>query len=128
MSQNAKPVLDLSALPAEIRSRVEQAMQRLPPEQRMQLMQAGSPLLAKLLERAQSGAGQRTAAGGPPPVPRTSAPSGMAPPVHAPHHLNPRSAPRGHFNDTIRPGDGQGMRWLPLAVVVAVLVTLWFQF
>ena len=66
----------------------------------------------------------------PPPIPKAAparSTGGMELPAHPPHHVNPRSAPRGHYNDTIRPGDGQGLRWLPLIVLVSAALALWLQ-
>ncbi len=128
MSQNQTSGLDLSKLPPEIRRKVEAGLARLSPEMRQHWEQQGSPLLAKLVANATAKAG----GAGPPPLPNAPKPSrpssGMDLPAHAPHHVNPRSAPQGHYNDTIRPGDGQALRWLPVAVVLAILLAAWFEF
>lgn len=128
MSQGLPPGMDLSSLPPEIRRKVEIGLAKMSPEMRRQWEQQGSPLVAKLV------AGLANSSG-PPPVPKKSGnrsasssghaqtpsrPGGMDLPVHAPHHVNPRSAPRGHYNDTIRPGDGVGMRWFPITVAIAL--------
>lgn len=128
MSQQLPAGIDLSNLPPEVRRKVEAGLAKMSPELRRQWEQQGSPLLAKLV------AGLANSAG-PPPLPKkgernhasstghsqtASRPGGMDLPAHPPHHVNPRSAPRGHYNDTIRPGDGAGMRWFPITVAVAL--------
>ena len=116
MSQHQAQGLDLSKLPPEIRRKVEAGLARLPPEVRKQWEEQGSPLLAKLVSNAMAKAGGAK----PPPLPNAKAPAppkrpgGMDLPDHPPHHTSPRSTPRGHYNDTVRPGDGPGLRWLPV--------------
>jgi hypothetical protein len=127
MSQNLPQGIDLSGLPPEIRRKVEAGLARLSPEMRQHWEQQGSPLLAKLVANA-GGKLPRTT---PPPIPKAAAAprttGGMDLPAHPPHHVNPRSAPRGHYNDTIRPGDGQSLRWLPLIILVSVGLAVWYQ-
>ena len=129
MSQNLPQGIDLSGLPPEIRRKVEAGLARLSPEMRQHWEQQGSPLLAKLVSGLANtsgpppvpGMGERPKVSSSPGRPQTaSRPGGMDLPAHPPHHLNPRSTPRGHYNDTVRPGDGPGMRWLPISVAIAL--------
>lgn len=134
MSQGLPPGIDLSGLPPEVRRKVEIGLAKLSPEMRRQWEQQGSPMLAKLVSGLAASAQGHS---GPPPIPKatgrsrpaasgpkpsTSTPGGMDLPAHAPHHTNPRSIPRGHYNDTIRPGDGRGLGTWSLWVFVAAVV------
>lgn len=132
MSQGLPRGIDLSGLPPEVRRKVEIGLAKLSPEMRQQWEQQGSPMLAKLVSGLAASAQGHS---GPPPIPKkgtrsapapkpattTTRPGGMDLPVHAPHHLNPRSIPRGHYNDTIRPGDGRGFGSWPIWVFVAAV-------
>lgn len=137
MSQGSPSGIDLSGLPPEIRRKVEVGLAKLSPEMRQHWEQQGSPLLAKLV----SGVAANARGKAPPPLPnRPQMPDlpslpklfsgaksdGMDLPEHAPHHTNPRSKPRGHYNDTIRPGDRRGLAswsaWVLVAAVVAAIL------
>lgn len=125
MSQG-NPGLDLSSLPPEIRRKVEAGLAKLTPEMRQHLQTQGSPILAKMIANAGGRPNK-----GPPPLPTATGTASQVmdrvTPVHAPHHLNPRSKPHGHYNDTVRPGDSSSLRWFPAAVVIAlVLLFLWY--
>jgi hypothetical protein len=139
MSQGLPQGVDLSDLPPEIRRKVEIGLAKLSPEMRKQLEQQGAPMLAKLVSRMAASAQGK----GPPPIPqasgwskpksaanqnKTSSPGGMDLPAHAPHHLNPRSKPHGHYNDTIRPGDRRALGSWPVWVFVAAIVIAILEF
>ena len=134
MSQGLPRGVDLSGLPPEVRRKVEIGLAKLSPEMRQQWEQQGSPLLAKLVSGLAASASGKSQ---PPPVPKRAGerdrstsshsatpprPGGMDLPPHAPHHTNPRSTPRGHYNDTIRPGDGRGFGSWPVWVFVAGVI------
>jgi hypothetical protein len=114
--------LDLSDLPPEVRQKVEYGLAKLSPEVRKQWLEKGSPLLERLV------AGASVAAGNPPPLPAkpgaarqaaTAARAAARDDASAPVH-NHRSAPHGHYNDTIRPGDrAGGTRWILIALAIA---------
>lgn len=114
------PGIDLSSLPDAVRAKVETALARLTPEQRRQFQEHGSPMLAKLVAHVSksTGAGQhssseRSGNKGPPPLP-----SPMVGPA--------RQAPRGHYNQTIQPGDSRNLRvWLVIGAAVMLLAWLW---
>ncbi len=117
--------VDLSSLPPEIRRKVEAGLAKLSPEMRRQFEQQGSPLLAKLVANVAA----KAHGAKPPPIPNQPARSrGMDLPEHAPHHVNPRSTPYGHYNDTIRPGDGASLRWLPIVIAITLVLVAWFKF
>ncbi|KFN50769.1 hypothetical protein [Arenimonas composti] len=114
--------LDLSQLPPEIRGKLEQQMARMSPEMRAHFMGNGLP---QLLQRLGAGAGNATAGA------RAAAANV---PVDDLKRLGQqllargRRAPRGHFNETIRPGDAPGSgRWLVVAVFVAAIGALLFR-
>jgi hypothetical protein len=130
MSQH-RPI-DLSSLPPEVRRLVEQQLAKLPPQAREKLLREGSPIVEKMLAKLQ--------AGGPPPMPgKASVRQGTAAARDAAAHAGTaaahakdvlrqaaRLAPRGHYNETIRPGDNLGGgRWL-LVVLVAALVAAYY--
>lgn len=119
MNNPNTPRIDLSSLPPTIRARVEQALARLPAEQRQLFEEQGSPLLQKLVARMSQTAGNHAA---PPPLPTREAVT-----TAAKHIVATRIAPKGHYNQTIQPGDrGQGLvRLVVLALVIAVAWTFW---
>ena len=131
MSQGSPPGIDLSGLPPEVRRKVEAGLAKLSPEMRKQWEQQGSPMLAKLVSGLATTTRGKMA---PPPLPSlpkvpgwkqpTSISAGSHVPshTHTPATLITRSTPRGHFNDTIRPGDRRGLAsWSAWVLVVAVL-------
>lgn len=121
--------IDLSDLPPEIRQKVEQQLARLPPAAREKILREGGPMVRKLVGKLQA------AAGGPPPLPGAGQHgSAWRPPNAAANvqaakelaadavHKVSRLIPKGHFNETIRPGDRPGSgRWLLIVLVAAVL-------
>lgn len=84
----------LARLPPELRGTVQARLARLPPEQLAQLLERGSPMLEKLVARADT-------------LRRTG----------AVHHA------QGHYNQTVKAGDKRSWLLLPL-FVVAVIVAL----
>jgi len=135
--------IDLSSLPPEIRRKVEAVLAKLPPEVRRQWEAQGSPMLAKLVSGL---AGKATSVRGPPPLPgagarpkpqRATAQAGrtatadVSPPRDAPARaqaLIGRTPPRGHYNETIAPGDRPGLlqRLLLGAAIAGVVAWLYF--
>lgn len=135
--------LDLSSLPPEVRQKVEEGLARLSPETRRKWEEQGSPLLARLVSGL---AGATATARQPPPVPgQSQAPASawrapdrpgrtagenVSPPRDAPaaQTLIRRTPPRGHYNDTIAPGDRPGLLQKVLlgAAVAGALAWLYF--
>ena len=119
MNQVHSQKIDLSSLPPEIRQRVEAAMARLTPEQRKQWEQTGSRMLGKLIASlgGQGGSAppplphQATAPRPGSPAPRPTATGGQERIAAGSQVIAPRSAPQGHYNDTIQPGDRGGRAW-----------------
>ncbi len=122
--------LDLSALPPEMRQKVMQKLAQLPPDQREKLMQRGGQLVQML---GGQGGSQ------PPPLPAgAKAAAGQAGQAlqHAAkaaqqamqQRATQRRAPSGHYNETIRPGDGLGGgRWVVMVLMFAVFAYfIWF--
>lgn len=130
----SKRPIDLSSLPPDVRRLVEQQLAKLPPQAREKLLREGSPIIEKMLAKLQSG-------GGPPPLPAAVAraaqrvtSTGAHTASHSGPHVvrgpekAPRATPRGHYNDTIRPGDGGGSgRWMALVLIAAVLVAFYWR-
>ena len=90
--------IDLSALPPEIRQKIQAQLDKLPPDARQQL-QGG---MAKVEQAAHRAAGR------------------PASPVQAP--VMPKY--HGHFNNTIRPGDASRIpvTWIALVLIIAAVV------
>lgn len=129
MNQGPPPGLDLSKLPPEIRRKVETGLAKLPPEMRRQWEDQGSPALARLVSGLAASTQGKV---GPPPIPGLpKLPGGKQPasastasqvPSRTPAKLITRSTPRGHYNDTIRPGDRLTLGSWPVWVFVAAVV------
>ncbi len=99
---SGQPSPDLSSLPPALRQQVEASLARLPPEMRQAVLEKGSPVLRKAIERA--AANDRA---------RATPPASRAGP--------------GHFNNTVAPGDGSPMRFLLLAfAALAALLGYWW--
>lgn len=125
--------IDLDRLPPELRRVVEQQLAKLPPAAREKLLREGSPLIEKMLAKMQGGAG------GPPPLP--GARQAQAAAQRASHNVSTaaervatvahkieRIVPHGHYNGTIRPGDGVGGgRWAIVVLLVAVGAWMFWQ-
>lgn len=129
--------LDVASLPPELRRKVEAGLAKLSPEMRRQWETQGSPMLDRLVARlagslatppapgslaqrikvaAQSAAEPRSG-GGPALSAREAA--GSAPtPVQ-------RTPPRGHYNETIAPGDRPGGLQRVLLGLVLAGVVVW---
>ena len=118
--------LDLNSLPPELRRVVEQQLAKLPPAAREKLLREGSPLIEKMLAKLQGGSG------GPPPLPgarkaqealhrASQNVNTAAERVATAAHKIERILPHGHYNGTIRPGDGVGSgRWAIVFLLAAV--------
>jgi hypothetical protein len=104
--------LDLSSLPPEVRQKVEAGLARLSPEARKQWLEKGSPLLDRLVAGVQATGAQ------PPKLPprisvKVTGPRATGSDGHPAAAIARRLPPRGHYNDTIRPGDRPGItRWV----------------
>ena len=127
--------IDLSTLPPELRHKVEQQLAKLPPGAREKLLREGGPMVRKLIGKLQE------AGGGPPPLPGAG--------QHGTSHYPPTAAatasavrekateaarqvarllPKGHFNETIRPGDRPGSgRWLLIVLMTSVLIAAFWR-
>ena len=90
--------IDLSALPPEIRQKIQAQLDKLPPEARQQL-QGG---MAKVEGAAHRAAGK----------------------VTSPLRNDPMPKYHGHYNGTIRPGDASRIpvTWIALVVMIAAVV------
>jgi hypothetical protein len=90
--------IDLSALPPEIRQKIQSQLDKLPPDARQQL-QGG---LARVEDAAHRAAGK----------------------VASPLHNAPLPTYHGHFNNTIRPGDASRIpvTWIALVLLIAAVV------
>lgn len=113
------PALDLSRVPDHLRDRLETQLSRLPadvratllsqlarlsPEQLANLLERGSPLLDKLLARAeQAGATAASARKNP----------------------DANIKPAGHYNRTVQPGDQPGLVGSILFAIAAVLALVY---
>jgi hypothetical protein len=89
----------LARLPAEVRATLLSQLARLSPEQLANLLERGSPLLDKLLARAEQ-AGTTVAAEKKPDAP---------------------IKPAGHYNRTVQPGDQPGLVGKILFVLAVIL-------
>jgi len=126
----SKRPLDLDSLPPEVRRLVEQQLAKLPPAAREKLMREGSPLVEKMLAKINAGHGS------PPPLPggrktqdavqrAANSVSAAAERADRAAHRIERMIPRGHYNATIRPGDGGGSgMWVVAMIVALVFVAL----
>ena len=124
--------IDLSTLPPELRRVVEQQLAKLPPAAREKLLREGSPIVERMLAKLQGSV--------PPPLP-AAAQAAQQPMQHAAGnaaaaaerareaaHQLARMLPKGHYNATIRPGDGPGLgRWVSMLLVGAVLVAIFWR-
>src|SRR5215207_2831542 len=106
--------LDLNSLPPDLRRVVEQQLSKLPPQAREKLLREGSPIVDRMIARLGGAV--------PPPLPGTAS--------HRPSRESVQRAtqnvqqtaerasdvaerlkrlvPKGHYNATVRPGDGAG--------------------
>jgi hypothetical protein len=135
--------LDLSGLPPEVRAKVELGLSKLSPEVRRQWEEKGSDMLARLV----SGLAATPAGRKPPPLPKAlaravtlvrtddrparTATENVSPPRdHAPGpaQVIRRSAPHGHYNDTIAPGDSPTLlRRVLMGLAIAGGFAWWLQ-
>jgi hypothetical protein len=122
---------DLSHLPAPVQAKVQQMLAQIPEPMRKQALQAGAPLLQKVIERAQKevmqGQGKAAKAA------RVAIQAGQAAASHSgPHHVNSpvakiaRPAPHGHYNATIMPGDKMSLRGMFFFIVIISMAVAWF--
>ena len=131
--------LDLASLPPEIRQKVEAGLAKLSPDVRRQWEAQGSPMLDRLVTRL---AGKLATNRAPPALPAALSeriPGAIAtaaalrpgggtvssardlPP--SPPSVIQRTPPRGHYNDTVAPGDRPGgLQRVLLGLVVAGVI------
>ncbi len=100
MSQrNALESLDLSGLPAVLRTKVQEQLNRMSPEMQQEFLKKSRPMLNRAMDTAKN-------------VEKSG--------IEAVRQAN-RLRPQGHYNATIQPGDSGSGQFLKLiAVVVAV--------
>ena len=89
----------LDMLPEQYRHKIEAQLARLPTDQLRELVQRGSPMLDKLVARANAAASP----------PQASAPKAGAP-------ARP-GKPAGHYNQTVQPGDKP--TWFGIVLLIA---------
>ena len=90
----------LERLPADVRATLVAQLARLSPEQLGNLLERGSPLLEKLLARAEQA--------------KTTVATQKKP--------DAQIKPSGHYNRTVQPGDQRGFIGTVLFAVVVILV------
>ncbi len=100
MSQrNALESLDLSGLPAVLRTKVQEQLNRMSPEMQQEFLKKSRPMLNRAMDTAKN-------------VEKSG--------IEAVRQAN-RLRPQGHYNATIQPGDSGSGQFLKLiAVVIAV--------
>ena len=96
MTSPLPPGLDLSKLPEPIRSKLQAQLDKLPPEMRRQLLERGSPLLDRAIERAKQA------------------------PASLPRHGD------GRYSATVQPGDRMHISLAMVAMVVAAATALYY--
>ena len=107
----SKSAIDLSALPLSVRQQVEAGLAKLPPEMRQKLLEEGSPLLTKAIERATA----RAATVSKSTIATTAASEASSPAMAA-------TSANGQYSRTVMPGDRLGLSgWLVVIVAVALL-------
>lgn len=105
----------LANLPPQVRQQVELMLSKLPENTRQQVL--NSPMLKKIVERAEQEMAQRGGAAG-----RIASVANEA--RHkAAADLAPRPTPQGHYNGTVQPGDRVSLRgWAILLVFLGGVV------
>ena len=90
--------LDLSKLPESIRSKLQAQLDKLPPEMRQQLLERGSPVLNRAIERAKQ------------------------PPTVVPKHST------GHYSRTVQPGDRIHVSLAMIVMVIVAAGALYYLY
>ena len=105
MNTPLPPGFDLSKLPEPIRAKLQAQLDRLSPEMRQQLIERGSPILQKAIDRAKDASTPST---------RTLA-------------VTPVSL-HGQFIRTVMPGDRMQLPLSMVALVIAAVVALYYLY
>lgn len=111
----SKPAIDLSALPPSVRQQVEAGLAKLPPEMRQKLLQEGSPLLTKAIERAKARATPVATS----PAAATSSLTPKSPATAAVTSSN------GQYSRTVMPGDRMGLNGWLIVIVALTALAYW---
>jgi hypothetical protein len=98
MSTPLPPGFDLSKLPEPLRSKLQERLNRLSPEMRQQLLERGSSILDKGLERARQT------------------------PASLPRHGD------GRYSATVQPGDRMHLSLGMLALILAAVAALYWLY
>ena len=98
MSTPSTPGLDLSKLPEPIRAKLQAQLDRLPPEARQQLLERGSPVLDRVIERSKQQV------------------------LVVPNHST------GQFSRTVQPGDSLNISFAMVAMVIAAAAALYYLY
>ena len=106
MSQrNALESLDLSGLPAVLRTKVQEQLNRMSPEMQQEFLKKSRPMLNRAMDTAKN-------------VEKSG--------IEAVRQAN-RLRPQGHYNATIQPGDsgsGQFLKLIAVVIAVAAVYTI----
>ncbi len=105
MNSPLPPGFDLSKLPEPLRSKLQAQLDRLSPEMRQQLLERGSPILQKAIDRAKDAST---------PVTRAQA-------------VRPVSV-HGQYSRTVMPGDRMHLSLGMVGLVVAAVVALYYLY
>jgi len=97
---------DLSKLPEPLRSKLQDRLNKLSPEMRQQMLDRGSPILEKVIDRVRDAST---------PVTRAQA---AARPVSM----------QGHYSRTVMPGDRMHLSLGMIAMVVVSVVALYYLY
>ena len=106
MSQrNALESIDLSALPAVLRAKVQEQLNRMSPEMQQEFLKKSRPMLNRAMDTAKN-------------VENSG--------IEAVRQAN-RLKPQGHYNSTVQPGDsssGQFLKLIGLIIAAAAIYTI----
>jgi hypothetical protein len=98
---------DLSGLPAALRQKIQEQLNRLPPEKQREFLEKAKPMLNRAMyavkEADNTGDNLRAA------------------------FQKARMEPHGHYNQTIRPGDNASntlLKWAIPVIIAAIVYTL----
>ena len=105
MSTPLPPGFDLSKLPEPLRSKLQERLNKLSPELRQQLIERGSPILDKAIDRA----------------------TDASTPVSRVQSANAGSV-YGHFSRTVMPGDRMQIPLSMVALAIAAVAALYYLY
>ncbi len=99
--------IDLSGLPAALRQKIQEQLNRLPPEKQREFLEKAKPMLNRAMDAVKDvdnpGESLRAAL------------------------QKARMAPHGHYNQTIRPGDNASntlLKWAIPVIIAAVVYAI----